>query len=376
MVSTLPAEQVTALWSAGSEMALATSNPGTVHSMEEVMGHAGTFVSKVKDTETSSLWGRVRWDASLPAGTGVEVQTRSGNTAAPDATWSDWSTPYTRAEGEAVKSERARFVQVKAAIQGREGASPTLDTIQVAYLQRNLRPQIDSVTVHPPGEYFQKPLSLTGEVEILGFDGSASPERVAAAGRPPLLPATSYSRRLYQKGIQTLSWKADDANGDTLVYEVHYRTVGETRYRLLRKSLTEPVLAWETSTLPNGRYVVKVVASDAPSNPDSLALTGEKESEPFDVDNTPPAVTAILSKDKPARIQAQARDDMSIIRRAEYSVDGGRWQEIHPEDGINDARDETYTLAVADFPAGGPHVVVIRVVDLLGNAATARVEVP
>ena len=376
MISTLPAEQATALCRFGSDLAVGTSNPGTIYSMGEKMGREGTFVSKVKDTDTQSLWGRVRWEAVAPAGTGVQVESRSGNTGAPDSTWSDWSAPYTRADGEPVKSERARFVQLRVTLRGLEAASPTLDSVQVAYLQRNLRPQVESVTVHPPGEFFQKPLSLTGEVEILGFDGSNPSDRGPAPARTPAIPVTSYSRRLYQKGIQTLSWKAEDPNGDTLTSEVHYRSVGDTQFRLLRKGLTDPVLAWETSTLPNGRYVVKVIASDAPSNPDSLALSGEKESAPFDVDTTPPVVTASLVKGNPPRISAQARDDMSMIRRAEYSVDGGRWQEVHPEDGINDARDETYSLTLGNLPAGGPHAVVIRVIDLLGNAATARVEVP
>ena len=376
MISTLPAEQATTLCRFGSDLALGTSNPGAVHSMGEQIGREGSLLSKVKDTDTQSLWGRVRWDAALPAGTSIQVESRSGNTSTPDTTWSDWSVPYTRADGEPVTSERARFLQLRVTLRGKEATSPTLDTLQVAYLQRNLRPQIESVTIHPPGEFFQKPLSLTGEVEILGFDGSNPSERGQTAARTSPLPVTSYSRRLYQKGIQTLSWKADDPNGDTLAYDVHYRTVGDTRFRLLRKGLTDPVLAWETSTLPNGRYVVKVVASDAPSNPDSLALTGDKESVPFDVDTTPPVVTAGLVKGNPPRISAQARDDMSIIRRAEYSVNGGRWQEVHPEDGINDARDESYSLSLGTLPTGGPHVVVIRVVDLLGNAATARVEVP
>lgn len=375
MVSTVPAEQVTALWRLGSETALGTSNPGSIRSMEGKTSPTGTFVSKVKDTETLSLWGRVRWDATTPAGTGLQIQTRSGNTGTPDSTWSDWSPPYSHAEGEPLKSERARFLQIKAVLQGKDHDSPILDSVHTTYLQRNLRPLVESVTVHPPGEFFQKPLSLTGDVEILGFDGAAPVDR-GQAPRAPQLPVTSYSRKLYQKGIQTLSWKAEDANGDGLTFDVHYRSVGDPRFRLLRRGLTEPVLAWETSTLPNGRYVVKIVASDSPGNPGALALTGEKESEPFDVDNTPPTVTASLIQRKPTRLHAEARDDMSLIRRAEFSVDGGRWQEIHPEDGINDAKEERYTISLEELPAADPHVVVVRVIDLLGNAATARIDVP
>lgn len=373
MVATLPAEQVTALGRDGEAVVAATSNPGRVHALDVRPAATGSFVSKVKDTETVSTWGRVRWDATVPAGTRVELQTRSGNTGNPDATWTDWSAPYTRAAGDPVTSERARFLQLKVTLHGTSGATPVLAALQTAYLQKNLRPQMQTVTVHPPGEVFQKPLSLTGEVEILGLDPGALPDRSApGAAKNVLPPATSYSRKLYQKGIQTFSWKADDPNGDTLSYEVQYRPVGEERFRVLRRGLTEPVLAWDTTTVPNGRYVVRVAASDGPSNPEALALRSDRDSEAFDVDNTPPAVTASVAG---GRVRAQVRDDSSPVRRTEYSVDGAPWEEIHPTDGISDAAEESYEFA-PEPTSPGPHVVVVRAMDLLGNVASARVEIP
>ena len=234
------------------------------------------------------------------------------------------------------------------------------------------------MTVHPPGEVFQKPLSLTGEVEILGLDTPVAPEQRPGSGGPrmPQIAATSYSRKLYQKGIQTLSWKADDPNQDTLSYDVYYRPLGDARYRPLRKGLTDAVLAWDTSTVPNGRYVVRITASDGPSNPESLALSADKESEPFDVDNTPPSVAASVSSGAPLKVRAVARDENSLLRRAEFSVDGGRWEEVHPLDGINDSQEETYEIVPGPLAGAGPHVIVVRATDLLGNVSTSRVEVP
>jgi hypothetical protein len=373
MVATLPAEQVTALGRDGDAVVASTSNPGRVHALDARLAASGSFVSKVKDTETVSTWGRLRWDASVPAGTRVEVQTRSGNTSSPDTTWTDWSTAYTRAAGDPVTSERARFLQLKVTLHGTATASPVLSALQAAYLQRNLRPQMQAVTVHPPGEVFQKPLSLTGEVEILGLDAGALPDRAAPQAAKNLLPpATSYSRKLYQKGIQTFSWRADDPNGDTLAYEVQYRPVGEERFRVLRRGLTEPVLAWDTTTVPNGRYVVRVAASDAPSNPEALSLRSDRESEAFDVDNTPPSVAAQATG---GRVSAQVKDDSSPVRRTEYSVDGADWEEVHPTDGISDTPEETYEF-VPETTTPGPHMVVVRAMDLLGNVASARVEIP
>jgi hypothetical protein len=141
---------------------------------------------------------------------------------------------------------------------------------------------------------------------------------------------------------------------------------------VLRRGLNEPVLAWDTTTVPNGRYVVRVAASDGPSNPEALALRAGRESEAFDVDNTPPSVTAQATG---GRVRVQVKDDSSPVRRTEYSVDGSAWEEVHPTDGISDTPEETYEFA-PETTTPGPHMVVIRSMDLLGNVASARVEIP
>jgi outer membrane protein assembly factor BamB len=380
MVASFPADQVTGLHHGEDDAVLAvTANPGKVYSIAGRPGREGTFTSPVKDAEAVSTWGRVRWEASVPPGATLSLQTRSGNTSDPDSTWSEWSAAYAQKGGDPVTSDRARFIQLRATLGGKDGVTPVLHSVSVAYLQRNLRPEVEEITVHPPGEVFQRPLTVTGELEILGLDPSDAPEPRPAGSsvaRPRAGPVTSYSRRLYQRGIQTFTWKASDPNGDTLVYDVYYRAVGDERYRPLRTGLSDPVLAWDTSTVPNGRYTVKVQARDTPSNPESLALDGAKESAPFDVDNTPPNVTATLIARKPARVRAVVKDDSSLIRKGEFSVDGGSWREVHPVDGINDASEETYEFDVAEKGATGPRTVVVRATDLLGNTASARVEVP
>lgn len=376
MVTTFPGEQITALQRGRQGITVALSNPGKLFVMEPASGTRGTFVSKVKDSETVSGWGRLRWEAALPAGTSVQVQTRTGNTSSPDTTWSDWSPAYDRAEGSPVTSPRARFIQLKATLAGKAGATPVLDSVHTAYLQRNLRPSVTAVTVYPPGEVFQKPIATTGEIEILGLEPGQSAElRPGPQPSPrPAVPLGFFGRRLFQRGIQTFSWRAEDQNSDSLVYDIHYRSFADDAWRPLRKGLSEAVLAWDTSTVPNGRYVIRVTASDAPSNPESLALSGDKVSDPFEVDNTPPVIQATLLTRKPPRIRAAVKDDASLIRKAEYALDGGRWQEVHPSDGINDSSEESYEIALPEL-AMGLHVVVVRASDLLGNVATARVEV-
>lgn len=374
MVTTFPAEQVTALLRGEAGVTVALSNPGKLFSLAAAAGPTGSFVSRVKDTETVSSWGRLSWEATLPAGSEVQIQTRTGNTGTPDTTWSEWSAPYKESEGAPVTSERARFIQVRATLSGKTGATAVLGSVQTAYLQRNLRPNLTTLTVHPPGEVFQKPLQATGEIEILGLEPGQGPElRPGPQASPrPGLPLSPYGRRLYQRGLQTFSWRAEDPNGDTLLYDVHYRAAQETTWRPLRTALSDAVLTWDTSTVPDGRYVLRVTASDAPSNPEALALAADRESEPFSVDNTPPAVQATLVPGRPARVRVQVKDDSSLIRKAEYATDGGRWQEVHPSDGINDALEERYEIVLAGL-APGSHILVVRATDLLGNVATARV---
>ena len=375
LVATLPAEQVTALARAPSGVALVTANPARVFSLDATLAAEGTFLSKVKDTETVSSWGRVSWEGTAPPGTQVRVQTRVGNTATPDATWTDWS-PAPHAKGEPIRSEKARFLQLRLTLGGKEGVSPTVEAIAAAYQQRNLPPVVKAVNVHPAGEAFQKPISVSGEPEILGLDTDPLSDR-AAAQRPPAgsPPAITFSRKLYQRGLRTFSWQAEDPNADPLLFDVEYRAVGDERWRPLRSGLEEPVFAWDTATVPNGRYLLRVVASDAPGNPPALALTGWKATVSFEVDNLPPAIVAALAPRGERRVRVTVRDDVSPVRKLETSIDAGRWEEVHPIDGIADSLEEAYEI-LPPPSAGRPRILVLRATDLLGNVATARVDVP
>src|SRR5439155_17560480 len=120
--------------------------------------------------------------------------------------------------------------------------SPVLTSVTAAYLQRNLRPVVRSITVHPPGIVFQKPFT-SGEPELAGFEDQTTPDRKrAATAMSAQQPSTSpaLGRRTYQKGLETLVWKADDENDDDLAYDVLYRREGETLWTPLRRAITEP----------------------------------------------------------------------------------------------------------------------------------------
>jgi sugar lactone lactonase YvrE len=376
LVATLPAKQVTALCADGKGTVAATSNPARLFTLSDTTAATGSFTSAVRDAQTVAAWGQVRWEGRVPPGASVHLETRAGNTSTPDSTWGPWVAAPGVGRSGSIRSEGARFLQVRVTLTGKEGKTPEIEAVSAAYLQRNLRPEVRSITVHPAGEVFQKPISVSGEPEILGLEPDPLTEAAADRSIPGMPSATSFSRKLHQRGLRTFSWSADDPNGDALVYEVQYRLVGDTHWRRLRRNVTEPVLAWDTSSVPDGRYLIRVIASDAPDNPLALALTGEKDSTSFEVDNAPPVLEATLLPGSAARIRATARDAGSSIRRLEISVDAGRWQEVYPVDGIDDSPEETYEFPVPPADAPGPRVIVLRVSDRLGNVATGRVDVP
>jgi len=380
------ARQVTALVrDAGGRVIAATSNPGKVFALASARAATGSYESDVRDAGTVATWGAIRWRAVARPGE-VEIFTRSGNTATPDETWSPWSKPYTLANGEKITSPNARYLQWKATLKGAPasgaaGSDPVLTSVTTAYLPRNLRPMVSSITVHPPGTVFQRPFS-TGELEIAGFEDNTSD------GRNPSQPNSSSSsstvsapsspalgRRVYQKGLQTFVWKAEDDNDDRMQYDVFYRREGETAWKPLKRNLWDPIVVWDTTSVPDGTYYVKVAATDAPSNSPATALLGEYESVSFDIDNTPPVIE-IQSATRAgvrATVRFLVRDEQSAVQRVEYSLDASRWRVAYPIDGIPDSRREEFEVGLDDTEAA--RSIIIRVTDGMNNVATAVAEI-
>jgi hypothetical protein len=374
LLTRVVAEQVTmfARSSAGRTW-LVTANPGLVLALSGERADRGTYESDVRDARTVATWGALSWRAATPPGTRVELFTRSGNTRTPDDAWSEWSGPYTEPSGSPIASPKARYLQWRAVLTGRS-ETPVLTSVSAAYLQRNARPQVRTITVHPAGVVFQKPFS-TGEAEIAGYDGETTERRqsdgsggsTAGGGSPAL------GRRSYQKGLQTLVWKAEDDNGDLLAYDLFYRREGETSWKLLKADLTDTIYVWDTTSAPNGAYSVKVVASDQRSNPTDSSLRGELESTAFDIDNTPPTLTiAPLRRDgNQIVVPVEVRDADSTIREVQYSLDTDRWQSAFPADGMLDARLEKIEVRLPVAAAG--RTLVIRATDAMSNLGSANV---
>jgi hypothetical protein len=184
-------------------------------------------------------------------------------------------------------------------------------------------------------------------------------------------------RRVYQRGAVSLQWTAEDRNGDKLVYDVYFREVSETTFKPLRVGIDENFLTIDGQSLSDGKYIFRIVARDTPSNPASLALSGERLTEPVEIDNTPPVVTIVgtpqVTGDR-ARVVFDATDVGGYIVRAEYSINGGSWRPVYSDDGISDSSRERYTVD-AILPTAGEYSIALRVWDAAGNAGSARVVV-
>jgi sugar lactone lactonase YvrE len=358
-------DQISSLVVRGREVFAASSNQGKLFRFGDEVVSEGTYESPVRDAKFVASWGRVWW-----RGRGqVELQTRTGNTERPNATWSDWSAAYRDPAGAQVASPRARFIQWRAVLHSSSNGEARIEDVSLAYLPRNVAPEVTQIQVLPVGVALQSAVQIPVDpnIETSGLDPSLIGPQVQI---PP--------RRTFQRGAISLQWQAEDRNGDALEYSVYYRSVNENTFHTLKEHLRDNFYSTDSATLGDGRYVFKVVASDAPENALGQALTGERVSEPVDVDSTPPVVKLAaepqVTADGHVRVRFNVDDASGMVRRADVSVDGGEWHAVFPEDGIADSPHEVYALDLP-VPAAGEHTISLRAVDGSGNVGSARVVV-
>jgi hypothetical protein len=343
---------------------VATGNLAKVFRLGSSTGSGGWFESPVHDSGAVARWGRLSWRGSS---TGAGFRTRTGNTARPDATWSDWSEPLSDPTRSLIPSPNARYIQWRAELT----AAATLDSVTIAYLPQNTPPVIRSITVSAQGAKTaasaSTPASSTAAYSITVTDTGEVPP-------PAGTPSQNISRAASQQ-LQ-VSWQADDPDGDKLLYSLYFRGEDETQWKLLRGNITENTYLLDGDVLADGRYFFRVVASDRPSNAAEAARDTELISSPVMIDNTPPVVTASapVRTANGVEIVVDAEDRGSSLRRCEYSVDAGPWMPVEASDGVTDSPKEQFNIRLQGLPAG-EHLIVIRVYDATGNAGLAKVVV-
>lgn len=351
---------------------LVTMNAAGVLRPVRASGREGSFLAAVKDARRVSSFGRIRADGEIPAGTRLRLRVRSGNAEKPDGTWSPW----TAVSGETAKVPAARYFQWRAdfAASGR-GESPVLERVEFTYAEANLRPVLESVTVLEPGAVWARS-SSSSSPNVLSV---ANPdENGAFAGLDPPHEAgpDGGGKKLWRKGYRTVSWKGADPNSDALRYQVEVRREGTPAWMVLRKEIEDPWISFDTTALPDGRYRFRVTASDRASNPEGEALETTAESEVAVVDNTPPvvAVEGRRLEGNEIVLTIVVEDALSLISRAEGTVNADRWRVLSPEAGVLDSSRARVRLR-APLPAG-PALVTIRVIDAAGNVAAVSASYP
>ena len=369
LLNELQESQITALSPDASDgVVVATSNRGNLYRLRSTPVREGEYESDVRDTRGMARWGRIRWESEQPSGTSVRLFARSGNTDSPDQTWSEWTGPYTDPAGEALACPPARYLQWKAVLGTENEEAPTVSSVSASYLTRNNPPRVHAVTVYEPGVYLRD--SATGQVgQSTQTDlppGIAA--QVGGRGNGRGQSASSGSPA-YRKGMRAVAVRASDPDGDGLSYEIYFRGVAEEMWKRLESERRTPSYSWDSETFPDGEYVLRVVASDAPSNPPDQALESELLSEPFLVDNTGPQVTRIDVAD--GQLSFMVRDGASPLYRVEYAIDGGDWRVVHPEDGVTDSETEAFEIAL-DGLESGEHTLAIRARDTANNTGTGK----
>ena len=359
-------EQTTTLLQVGNKVYAASSNMGRLFNLGDALATTGTYESSVRDTEAISSWGKVAVKSETPQL--IQISTRSGNTGSPDKTWSDWN----RVDGDgATSSPKARFVQWRAVLRADSGRSPSLNSVTVPYMQQNFRPEVTSLDVLPSGVTLIKQQALTSTGAPAGPQDAATARATARAGLPGIIKVPP--RRSLQKGAQSFQWVAIDKNDDALQYDLYYRADGAANWNLLKKNVEDSFYTINSDTLPDGTYLVRLVASDILSNTPENALSGERESRPFTIDNTPPEVTAKQDglNGGRARVAIEAADLTSTLTQAEISVDAGEFRTIFPRDGITDSKRESF-LWQSDMLSPGEHVITCRVYDQNDNVGLSK----
>jgi WD40 repeat protein len=382
---------------------LCTANPGKAFSLGPEYEPEGTYESRSFDAQLFSQWGRLDWwspppgaadrstskSASAKDSPRLEFFARSGNTEDPGKEWSKWFGPYAK-PGSSVDCPPARFVQWKAVIRdGRPGDG--IEWVSLAYLPRNVAPVIDAIALQDPGVRAQGVTIIQSGQQpsvTLHMPQAPNPTGITVTQNPNPPHFEQPPQGFAQKGYMSVLWTAHDENEDELHFSVYFRGENETGWKLLKDKLDQKFYSWDTTTMPDGAYYLKIVASDAPSNPPALALTTERESDRFVVDNTPPAIEGLSvaarrmqsgSQDPEALVvKFTAHDSTSAIERAQYSLDGGDWIIVTPKSGISDAPEERYEFSITlppDSATGSEHSVAVRAYDHFENVGSAKATV-
>lgn len=385
--------QIVALLPGEPGPAFATTNAAALYRVTGGTEREGVYTSAALDAEQISRFGTLRWRGDVPRRSAVSFSFRSGISAEPDRTWTEWSEWTEPVRGPLAGGEvglgglpRGRYAQWRARLTAGDGASPLVYGIELSYRQENLRPKIEQLAVLEPGRILV-PASFNPSDQA--FEPvSQTPEGVFRT----LEPAPTGDGRLkslWKPGYRSLTWDAEDDNGDELVYGLAFRpaeagaagvaedgggpgdgdgaaaAAAGDGWLPMAADLSDEHYVFDSTVLPDGVYRFRLVASDRPANAPGEVLAAERVSEPVIVDHSPPVLVS-SERAGEGRLRVVIDDALSPLVRARVSADAGEWIDLVPEDGLLDGRREAFVVTV---PAGA-RLVLIQVEDAAYNGVT------
>ncbi len=319
----------------------------------------GTYRSPILDAGQIARWGVLRFVADVPEGAQMHLRVRTGNTAYPDSTWSDWS-PALTVSGIPIPSPPARYLQLEVQLQANEsGQAPVLKRLEVVYLPKN----------QPPRITVQEPTSgaiVSGRVTVRW------------RGEDPDRDRLSYEVFVSQDGKEWQQLR--DGGNPAPPTRQEEKSESEEEQQEKQEERPQPTAAttatslnWDTTKFPEGSYWLKVVVSDRIANPDD-PQTAEQIVGPVIVDNTPPTIGSHLVQNKDGKLLVPVYDNIALAS-AEYRPEGGDWVAAGCQDGVFD---QPYEVLVIDLErlAKETKVIEVRVRDAAGNERVDKIAIP
>jgi hypothetical protein len=323
------ASQITALNVSEQDIYIGTANPARLVLLSSTYAAQGTYTSDLIDAGQPARWGKLQMDADIPRGCKVLVASRSGNVKdVNDSTFSDWTEPVAITEPVQLRCPVGRFCQYRLVLETEDGQkTPIIREVAVASTVPNLAPRVESIDV----------------------------ARLQTPGK---------------EGIFKIAYKASDENEDKLIYKLDFRKIGRTNWIEIKDKIEANTFDWDSKTVEDGRYEIRVTASDERSNSVATKLTGSRISEPIVVDNTGPAIRkyAIEKTGRTVVVKLDAADELSVISKLDYTIDSNdEWKGTLPDDLVCDTTEESFAITIEDLEPG-EHVLALRIVDDVGNA--------
>ena len=326
--------QITSLYSHDNSLYIGLSNPARLVSLGNSIFKEGYYVSPALDAGQPARWGKLQLDAYIPDGTSVFLSSRSGNIEDTEdlSLMSSWTEPIQVKGPTDVGAPVGRFAQYKIILKGDSIKTPRIRQIALAQVVENIAPKV---------------------IEIKTISNPEKP------------------------GFMQIAFNAQDENNDNLIFKIELRLIGTDSWIELSKDDAKPVYEWDTRTVTDGTYEIRVTADDSRSNSPSTSLSASRISDPVVIDNTPPQISDINVEQTKGKITItlKAVDELSMISALAYTINSNKdWISTLPDDLVYDTTTESFTIVIDDLEQG-QYVIAIKAADDPGNVKYTSVVV-